>query len=463
MTALQLFILSVLEEWGSKPLAVVGHSSGEIAAAYAAGYLSKEEAIKVAFYRGQSAKNCKRDENIPVGMLAVGLGPDAALPYLKGVEHLVEIACFNSLKSVTLSGTVSALETIKDRLTKDGHFARQLQVDLAYHSRFMAGIGCHYESLLHRNFKHLESKAKPVTMFSSVTGRKMTESADAAYWKANMINPVRFDEAARSTISEKDSPDFLIEIGPTGALAGPISQIKEALEGQAARVQHCKALSRGPDAVLSLFNVVGELFVAGDSVSLSKVNHDAENPSTSVIADLPNYVWNHSTKYWHERDASKDWRYRPFPHHDLLGTKVFGSPWHTPSFRKILRLEQLPWLRDHKMGSEILMPAFGYIAMAIEALYQTSQMVTPDEGVTSASQLRYRLRNIKFDKALVLEENVDAKLMFSLTPHPGTKNPWYNFRVSSSRDESWMTHCIGLIRLEHADVKSKRTRADCVK
>jgi len=124
VTALQLFILSVLEEWGSKPLAVVGHSSGEIAAAYAAGYLSKEEAIKVAFYRGQSAKNCKRDENIPVGMLAVGLGPDAALPYLKGVEHLVEIACFNSLKSVTLSGTVSALETIKDRLTKDGHFAR---------------------------------------------------------------------------------------------------------------------------------------------------------------------------------------------------------------------------------------------------------------------------------------------------------------------------------------------------
>ncbi|KAL7929292.1 hypothetical protein V8C35DRAFT_331814 [Trichoderma chlorosporum] len=451
VTALQIAILEILRGWDIEATAVVGHSSGEIAASYAAGYLTKEEAIKVAYYRGFSAKHSKSAGSNGVGMMAVGLGAIDATPYLEDLQEQVQIACYNSPKSVTLSGAVSALETVKERITKDGHFARLLQVDLAYHSHFMTEIGADYEKLLEKNFKPLGSKNKAAVMFSSVTGAIMGDTANARYWKDNMTSAVRFDEALQAMLSTPEAPNFLIEIGPSGALSGPVSQIRAALGAKANNVKYTKALNRGTDSVLALYGVAGTLFVEGAPISLTKVNLEPDSPKPKVIFDLPNYVWNHSTKYWHENDASRDWRFRKYPHHDLLGTKVFGAPWHSPSFRKILKLEQLPWLRDHKMGTDILMPASGYISMAVEAIYQTSQALQPVEGVERASQLCYRLRNVTFDKALVLEDNVDTKVMFTLTPHPGTGNPWYDFKVASSRgDDLWLTHCVGLIRLSDA-------------
>ena len=100
------------------------------------------------------------------------------------------------------------------------------------------------------------------------------------------------------------------------------------------------------------------------------------------------------------------------------------------------------------MGPEILFPAAAYVAMAIEAMFQSSQSTNPNEGVSSLDQLRYRLRNVKFDRALVLEENRPAKVMLTLTPHSGVKDSWFDFKVSSLREEVRSEHCYGLIRLE---------------
>lgn len=352
MTALQLAILAIFEDWGIKPQSVVGHSSGEIAAAYAAGYLSREDAIKVAFYRGQAAKCCSNSDKRPVGMLAVGLGSAEVTKYLQGMENLVQIACFNSPQSVTLSGTHDALEQVKKSLVQDHHFARLLQVNLAYHSKFMVEIGDYYEELLLQDFESTVFKRGDVKMFSSVTGEEMGEQADALYWKSNMVCPVRFDDAVQKLVSGRGGANFLIEIGPSGALAGPIGQIKKILSGNTANIQYFTALSRGQDSVNSLFKVAGQLFISGGSINLKNVNKDGAGADTvcpQVIVDLPNYSWNHSTQYWYENEASKEWRNRLFPHHDLLGTKVLGTSWHSPSWRKTLRVEDLPWLNDHKV------------------------------------------------------------------------------------------------------------------
>ncbi|MCJ1439395.1 hypothetical protein MMC27_008789 [Xylographa pallens] len=451
VTALQLTMLFLLQSWGVSAQSVVGHSSGEIAAACAARLLTPEDAIMIAYFRGQAAKDLQDDTEEGLGMLAVGLGAEAVKKYILDSADLVQIACYNSPDSVTLSGKVSELEKVKSRLQTDSHFARMLQVNLAYHSEFMARIGEHYEMLLKQNVGSLLTGNKSTAMFSSVTGEKMNEAADAGYWKRNMVSPVLFDKACQKMLSGREGADFLIEIGPSGALAGPISQIKKDLPGQGAGLQYYAAAKRGPDSALSMFEVAGRMFVSGGDVDLSRVNSDeptTETVSPALIVDLPNYVWNHSIKYWHESDASKDWRFRPFVHHDLLGSKVLGTPWHTPTFKKILDLKDLPWLRDHKMGSDILFPASGYIALAMEALYQSSQSTNPIEGVTLVDQLCYRLRNIKFDKALVLEENVEAKIMLTLSAHPGTKDTWYDFKVFSTRDEARNEHCNGLIRLE---------------
>lgn len=354
VTALQLALLTILEGWGVVPHAVVGHSSGEIAAAYAAGFLSREDAIKAAFYRGQAAERCKADSQTPVGMLAVGLGPIKVTEYLSSSDSLVQIACYNSPNSVTLSGTVAALEDVKARLNKDGHFARMLQVNLAYHSNYMAEIGEDYERLLHVDFKSLPSGGVRTLMFSSVYGREMEGTSDAQYWKKNMTTAVHFDQALRCMVSGRQGTNILIEIGPTGALAGPVKQILADLGTEGSNIQYCTAWSRGQNSVKSLYDTAGGLFVSGGTINMGKANEDVANigaPSPSVIVDLPNYSWNHSEHYWYENESSMDWRYRLFPHHDLLGSKVLGTSWHTPSWKKNIQLENLPWLRDHRVSS----------------------------------------------------------------------------------------------------------------
>ena len=352
VTALQLVLMAILEDWGVTPHTVVGHSSGELAAACAAGYLSKEDALKAAFYRGQAAKLCKANL-APVGMMAVGLGPEQVMPYMQGSTDTIQIACFNSPNSVTLSGCLSSLEDVKAHLIEDGHFARLLQVNLAYHSRYMKEIGEKYEALLEEDFENLTSKRGTVKMFSSVFGHEMEGLADAHYWKTNMVSPVKFDQAAQAMISGKESANFLIEIGPSNALAGPVKQILTKLGSQGANVQYYTALSRGQDSIKSTYDVAGRLFASGGVINLAKVNTDmigAQEVHPSVIVDLPNYFWNRSNEYWYESEASNDWRNRMFPHHDLLGSKILATSWHSPAWKKTLRVNDLPWLKDHKVS-----------------------------------------------------------------------------------------------------------------
>lgn len=129
-TALQVALVDFLAAWQVTPAAVIGHSSGEIAAAYAAGALSMREAIIVAFYRGYV---CSNPQNRG-GMAAIGLGRSGVQPYL---VPGVRIACENSSKSVTLSGDVQPLEECMAAIKEDhpDTFVRKLQVEMAYHSR----------------------------------------------------------------------------------------------------------------------------------------------------------------------------------------------------------------------------------------------------------------------------------------------------------------------------------------
>ncbi|KAK8144631.1 hypothetical protein G3M48_005561 [Beauveria asiatica] len=456
VTALQLAMLEVFKLWGVTAASVVGHSSGEIAAACAAGLLTPEDAIKIAFFRGQAAKELQETSESGCGMMAVGLGAEDATKYIGDHRDTVKIACHNSPSSVTLSGKVEHLNEIKDQLQQDGHFARLLQVNLAYHSKYMSKIGDRYLALLEENCGASLSGSDDIQMFSSVTGCKMTLEADAIYWKTNMVSPVLFDAACTAMISGKGAADFLIELGPSGALAGPVAQITKGLGGQGRNVQYVAAAKRGPDSVLSMYDVAGRLYIAGHDIAIEKVNRadNQEENSSVTLVDLPNYAWNHSTKYWYESDASKEWRYRRFVHHDLLGSKILNSPWHAPTFRKMLDVKDVPWLIDHKMGSEIVFPGAAFCAMAIEAMFQCKQMTEPVEGISSADQYQYRLRNVKFDKALVLVEGQPAKLTLTLTPQAGVKGSWYQFNVAGLREGDSSDHCHGLVRIESREAET---------
>ena len=177
-------------------------------------------------------------------MLAVGLGSAEFSKYLQGMEDMVQIACFNSPQSVTLSGTLDALEQVKKSLVEDHHLIRLLKVNLAYHSKFMAEIGDYYEELLLQDYESKPFKNEHLKMFSSVTGEELNQQADASYWKGNMVCPVRFDDAVQKLVFGREGAKFLIEIGSSGALAGPIGQIKKALSGNDAKIQYLSLFQR---------------------------------------------------------------------------------------------------------------------------------------------------------------------------------------------------------------------------
>lgn len=352
VTALQIVIVEILKTWGVKPMAVVGHSSGEIAAAYCANYLSIEDAIKAAFYRGQASTQAQTSSKSNEGMLATGLGAQVVARYLTNLDSQVEVACYNSPNSVTLSGNVDALTAIRARLEADGHFARMLHVDLAYHSRYMDRISDAYRSLLDEDVRPRPFSEDQISMFSSVLGHKLDRLTDAKYWEKNMLSPVYFDQAVRAMILEPNGADFLIEIGPSGALANPIAEIKASISKRGSDIQYCTAMQRGQENLKSLFEVAGRLFIADAKVDMSTVNRQ-ESYTPAVITDLPNYVWDHTTQYWHESEASKDWRFRLFPPHDLIGSKVLGTSWYSPIWKKDLKVDDIPWLKDHKVSQDL--------------------------------------------------------------------------------------------------------------
>ncbi|KAF5878019.1 putative polyketide synthase protein [Botrytis fragariae] len=465
VTALQLALIEVLREWNIIPQSVVGHSSGEIAAAAAAGLISSEDAIKIAYYRGQAAKYSNPGNS--VGMLAVGIGATEIQKYLESLEN-VQIACYNSPNSVTLSGETAELNKAKELLEQDHVFSRSLLVNLAYHSSFMTDLAERYVEMLAgsgieredpEGLSLKDNKVAPVKFYSSVTGSLHTGSLDSDYWKMNMISPVRFDAAMNSLLQDSESADFLVEIGPSNSLAGPIAQIQKFNGEKAAGTQYTYALKRGTDAIIPLFEVAGRIFLAGGSPDLASVNQLSCSQPPKLVVDLPNYSWNHTEKYWHESTASRDWRFKPFVMHDLLGSKVNGTPWNSPIFKKTLKLSDTTWLKDHKLGAQVVFPGAAYIAMSMEAVYQTTFMTTWKQEVPS--RFRYRLRDVRFSRAIVLEEDSDARIMLSLTPVPGSTRSWFEYKVYSLREDIWTEHGTGLIRIE-TDYKEKSAPAKSI-
>ncbi len=445
VTALQLCLVAVLEAWNIRPSSVVGHSSGECAAAHVAGWLDRASALKAAFYRGQAAKNHleAETEEGTLGMLAVGLNAQQAAPYLEKHAGDVAIACFNSPSSLTISGRKSALGSLATAVQADGHFAREVQVDLAYHSAFMTGIGVEYQRLLEQDgfFAPVDGAASGISWFSSVTGRKQVAPAGASYWNANMISPVRFDDALAEMMTQ-DSPTVLIEIGPSGALSGPVSQVLKGMSNQE-HASYRAAWARGSNPTKSLLDVAGHLWAKGVPIDMAVVNQYQGGERT--IVDLPNYSWNHSVKYWYESAASKDWRFRRFPVHDLLGSKVLGTPWSAPVWRNRLNAANVPWIMDHVMGGNAIMPAAGFMAMGVEALYQKHCCALHPSNLLQGPS--YGFRNIRFVRALVVESGKDVGLITTLSKVAG-RGEWHEFCISSSQGEMVAEHCFGLIRIQ---------------
>ncbi|KAJ8123759.1 hypothetical protein ONZ43_g364 [Nemania bipapillata] len=227
-TAVQVMVVEVLRSWGITPAAVLGHSSGEIAAAYASGALTMEEAIICGYLRGRATK---QSTETPGAMAAIGLGSDDIKPYL---ADGVVVACENSPSNTTLSGDEDKVLEVLQAVKHDypDVIARRLQVDMAYHSHHMKKIGEDYERQLK---PYVSSKVTSIPFFSTVTGyMALGESLDATYWRSNLESPVLFNTGVQNLVEFQGRNSVLVEIGPHSALSGPLRQILSYIKAQQA-------------------------------------------------------------------------------------------------------------------------------------------------------------------------------------------------------------------------------------
>ncbi|KAK5997937.1 Highly reducing polyketide synthase pspA [Cladobotryum mycophilum] len=431
-TAIQIVLVDLLRLWGITPQAVAGHSSGEIAAAYATGSLTKKEAILSAYFRGYVTKERLADGS----MAAIGLGAEKVRPYLtKGVV----VACENSPESTTVSGDREAVEALISTIRSQAPevFTRMLQVDNAYHSHHMKAYGAAYEV----SIKEIKSADTPtLPFFSSVTGKKYTSPGvfDASYWRSNLERPVLFHTAIRNIITEFKNP-VVVEVGPHSALAGPLRQI---FQSQGANYTYIPSLQRGKDDTESMYTCLGSLWCNNFDV-----NFDAVNPIGNVLTDLPSYSWDHTKSYWKESRMSREWRERKFIPHETLGVRLPGTSHLEPTWRNVVTLNKAGWVRDHVVGSDVVFPGAGYVAMAGEAIRQ----------LTGRSD--YSVRGLAIKTAMIFHESKENDVLTTLKKSKLTskdESEWWEFHVTSFNGSTWNEHCSG--RVKAGPVHNMETR-----
>lgn len=462
-TALQIALVDLLKTWGIQPKSVVGHSSGEIAAAYAAGALSQKNAIKVAYLRGvYSADVNRRLETMSGAMMAVGLSEEGVLPYLARVPpSSVVVACINAPNNVTLSGDEASIDQLHTIIAADGVFVRKLRVKTAYHSHHMNTIADDYRTAMGSLDTMQSAGSSGVTMFSSVTAAPIVANdLDANYWIKNMVSTVRFSEAVRALISQSAggktrrkvavSYAAAIEIGPSDALKGPIMQIFTATDERlAASIMYTSMLSRNISAEVSAMSAAGRLWGQGLSVDLHAVNFQSGlMTSHQSLANLPPYPWNHSKGYWHSSAWGKTYRYLRKPRTDLLGLRLQNQDKSEPRWHNFLRLSEQPWIADHRVQQMILYPGAAMITMAIQAAHEVLDKSRIFKGIEA--------RNILFKRPLLIPSgDIAVETAIHLRP---LSDGGYDFRIfSQGEDQEWEENCSGSVLIHYSGGRDQST------
>ena len=450
-TALQIALVDLLASWGIYASNVIGHSSGEIAAAYCAGGISKSSALRIAYFRGKlaSATHAKKRG----AMMSVALPEASAEAIIREASRTskhgcLAIGCVNSPSNVTLTGDIDCIDQVQHTLEKQNIFAKKLAVPVAYHSPAMESIADEYMEAIDdiRLSKICDPLQVRPRMFSSVTGKAVSVSNlnQPEYWVANLISKVRFSDALiemnRSTGRDAKA-DCVIEIGPHSALRRPVRDTLPDIE-------YLSVLQKDHSGLNTCLHLVGHLYCKGFPLSLLDVNNlDPKRIHLQSLVDLPEYTFNHSQSHWVESRISKELRFRKHARHELLGTPLPTSQNSSAKWRNHVKKIDNPWIMDHRSGESVLYPASGMLVMAIEAMRQ----LMADSPLVSLRKLRgFRLVEVMIYKALLLTSNpegVETEISLYLPKTGGSKDLGVaaDFHISALLNDQWSDICEGTI------------------
>jgi acyl transferase domain-containing protein/NADPH:quinone reductase-like Zn-dependent oxidoreductase/aryl carrier-like protein len=458
VTAIQIALVELLRTLGVKPAAVCGHSSGEIGAAYAAGYLDFDSAMALAYYRGQVSMTTKTDGGDSVGaMMAIGCPAEDIEDLVEDCTHgRVVIACYNSPNSITASGDRTAIVALKEKLDAKGIFARLLKVDQAYHSHHMFGPGEKYMKLIRPILDNATAPELPegplsTLFFSSVTATQLPREKVAVpeYWVKNLISSVKFAGAvARANVEIashiNNGQTFTIEIGPHAALGGPLRDIFAA--GGKADAKHYGTLQRGQNGLENITQLAASLIDQGFPVDVAEIGNTTTLASKrKLLQDLPPYQYNKAKRYCTTSRYLKNVLNGSGAWNPIIGHRVpYAVQDGRLECRHVFNLDDVPWLRDHNINGTIVFPMAGYISAVCEGL-----RLHRDTKRHPSAAVSYKVREMVIGKAWTLAEGQDNELYTMLDPKDagsraniGTAQ--FRFKIMSwNEDRGFIEHATG--------------------
>ncbi|PSN60130.1 hypothetical protein BS50DRAFT_536013 [Corynespora cassiicola Philippines] len=376
-TAIQIALVDLIRAVGIEFSAVVGHSSGEIAAAYAAGILSMRDALSIAYHRGSVAHLASGPTGQGGAMMVIGMSLDKAVGLCSQTRFLgrLEVAASNAPSSTTLSGDKDAIREAKELLEEENVFTNVLSIDVAYHSRHMVPCAERYAALLQQLDIQPQSTPSRCVWYSSVrsgidVAREGKEQFKSQYWVDNMVEPVLFHQALQSTLGH--CPDFALalEIGPHPAMRTSVRDTLKVIQKEPLPYIGC--LQRGKNDVEAVADALGLAWccVGGAKGGLGVWRNLIGRPAQPApLKGLPPYGWDHESIHWQVSRIAKRPVSKQHPPHELLG-RLHENLKHEVTWRNIFDQRDIPWLSGHVLQGQVVFPAAGYVSMAAQAADQ---------------------------------------------------------------------------------------------
>ncbi|MFE5996063.1 amino acid adenylation domain-containing protein [Streptomyces sp. NPDC056454] len=406
--ALQVGLAALWRSYGVRPDAVVGHSTGEIAAFHEAGVYSLRDAARVAVHRSRLQQTLAGTGT----MLAVSLTEEEAERRVRPYRDRVSVAAVNSPTSVTLAGETEALGLLADELRAEQLFAKFLTVQVPYHSVGMERI----KDELLAELAPLEPRPAQLPLYlTGAEGVARGPELDAAYWWKNVRDRVRFRAAVDRLAG--DGHQVFLEIGPHPVLG---HAIRECLEATGATGLTLPSIRRQEDESERFALSLASLHNLG-----ADIDWDLLQPSGRPVT-LPPHPFRRD-RHWTEPPAVAQIRLGHVDH-PLLGRRTDRAE---PAWRARLDTESLPYLADHRIQDTVVFPAAGYIEMATQAVLRLT-------GGTTAV-----LADIDLRKALFLPDGEDRTVEVSLS----LEDAAFTIASPATGDDGERTvHAAGIVR-----------------
>ena len=420
---IQCALVELYKTWGIYPEGVVGHSAGEVAAAYACGALTLEEATRLVHHRAtlqQKTSGSGRMLAIALDEASVrGILDELQVNYKEEAGNIpdVEIACLNAPASVVACGKEVKLQPIIDELTRRNIPKKLLRGRIAFHSHAMEPIKAEvYDQL---GFLDDIDFDPEVPFISTVTGQN-TQRLDCDYWWSNIRRTVRFMDALREA-HRICKPTVFLEIAPHSALTAVTQQ---CFEQEGSSLHFLTSLKRGEDAGSNFHESLGALFQIGVDLDFAQ-----QFPRPKTISHLlPGHPKDEQVTIDRLIDDRTFVRQGDYSWGPLDGRKIAYSE---PSFEVRMSARDFPYLVDHRVQQKSIVPAAAYIEMVLQAM---------GEGPVHFDALEFLKPCEVGDTAVRLQTKLEAV--------NGTKDS-YTFSIQSSPYEPGSKstlHCKGKVR-----------------